>query len=435
MDLRTWTNPSAGRPPTPPPPVISGDEGKDGWAKLKTPSKSDRDKDLTKPSTPSASSSSSSSTVNDDCNSKRERERERNSRDRLGRPRLFNKFPIDPKEMRFGRRGRESERNDRKIEIIMKQAAEQLSQGAITKAQYNKLIQEVLHMNEDEKLKAAQRKDSEMVWDKSVVLDERGESTRAKDSHPPMRNNGPRWTQPWKHGPWAHPPPFPQFNPDYRPIAPWQPARNFGPYRPQDYYHPHHPLEPTPRMRPGIMGTVGNSMMPPNGPVNAHLHVNNPHQTAELPAALASRLNSNSMIMSAHLTGQSGSTAAAAATTGNAVVASANPMARDQMPERHADPMLNGSNTMYSNQCLPPPDFQLVKEITKDTTKTIDIDNVTREIRYYNDTGVIFMDFNDPREIGFQKGISKVVINDTEVVHCTFGEPYKEFTYNGEVHR
>lgn len=84
------------------------------------------------------------------------------------------------KERRRG--ARDYERNsDRNIEIIMKEAAEQLNQGTITKSQYNKLIQEVLHMSEDQKLRAAQRKEREnKMWDRG----DKGMRSKEHGMHP-----------------------------------------------------------------------------------------------------------------------------------------------------------------------------------------------------------------------------------------------------------
>lgn len=138
--MRTLTHPNAGRPPTPPPPVISGEDGKDGWAKIKLQVRSEREK------------------VSTSGDEKQDRDRNRN---RLGRPRLYSKLPDDPKERRrtlqtsedadgkSGRRNRDSyernsEMNTESLERIMKDAAEKLEQGDITKTEYNALIQGVI---------------------------------------------------------------------------------------------------------------------------------------------------------------------------------------------------------------------------------------------------------------------------------------------------
>ncbi|OAD61193.1 Pre-mRNA cleavage complex 2 protein Pcf11 [Eufriesea mexicana] len=375
VDLRTLTHPKAGRPPTPPPPVISGEDGKDGWAKLKTPSKNDREKQPNN---------------TDDKRDGRDR-----NRDRLGRLRLYNKLPDDPKERRrtlsnedqdnrSGRRGRENDKpeknEDRNIEIIMKQAAEQLNQGSITKTQYNTLIQEVLHMSEDRKLRAAQRKEKE-VGDRASTFSPSGdkEMIRNKD-HPITRNpNGPRWqNQPWQQpGPWAHPPgppyggPQGHFNSEFRPVGPWQNPRHFGPMRPDYQYHGgfNHTIGPNPRLGPGIMGPMG-----PNGPLMSNLLPNGPIGPMGMPNP---------------------------------------PISRE----------------------LPPPDPKLLDEIARDTMKSINIDSIPREIRYYGQTGVVFMNWDDPREIGFQDGIRRILIDDKDTITCAFNDQYKEFIYEGEVHR
>ncbi|KYN37984.1 Pre-mRNA cleavage complex 2 protein Pcf11 [Trachymyrmex septentrionalis] len=398
VDLRTLTHPNAGRPPTPPPPVISGEDGKDGWAKLKTPTKNDRDKQVN--------------------NTDDKRDRDRN-RDRLGRLRLYNKLPDDPKERRRtlsneeqdsrpGRRGRENdkpERNDdRNIEIIMKQAAEQLNQGSITKMQYNTLIQEVLHMSEDRKLRAAQRKEKEagtVIWEKGINMDISGPGDRAatfspsndkemirNKEHPMPRNpNGPRWqNQPWQQ-PWAHPPgppyggPQGHFNSDMRPVGPWQNPRHFGPMRPDYQYHSgfNHNMGPNPRLGPGMIGPIG-----PNGPIMSNLLPNGP-------------------------------------------MGPMGPLPNPPIPMGCHPAMMMNNGPMPNLMTNMPP--------LTDTMKSINIDNIPREIRYYGQIGVVFMNWDDPREIGFQDGIRRILIDEKDTITCAFNDQYKEFMYEGEVHR
>ncbi|XP_012218940.1 pre-mRNA cleavage complex 2 protein Pcf11 isoform X2 [Linepithema humile] len=445
VDLRTLTHPKAGRPPTPPPPVISGEDGKDSWAKLKTPTKNDRDKQIN--------------------NADEKRERDRN-RDRLGRLRLYNKLPDDPKErrrtlsneeqdVRPGRRGRENdkpERNDdRNIEIIMKQAAEQLNQGSITKTQYNTLIQEVLHMSEDRKLRAAQRKEKEgtIIWEKGINMDMSGAADRVASfspsndkevirnkEHPIPRNpNGPRWNQPWQQ-PWAHPPgpygPQGHFNSDMRSVAPWQNPRHFGPMRPDYQYHGafNHNMGPNPRLGPGMMGPMG-----PNGPIMSNLLPNG-------PMGPMGPMANPSMAMGCH--------PAMMMNNGPMTNLMTNPNIPPLVSGRNASPNtsakydLEDSDQSYGNVVknagshnreLPPPDSKLLTEIARDTMKSINIDNIPREIRYYGQTGVVFMNWDDPREIGFQDGVRRILIDEKDTITCAFNDQYKEFIYEGEVHR
>ncbi|XP_018312633.1 uncharacterized protein Pcf11 isoform X1 [Mycetomoellerius zeteki] len=448
VDLRTLTHPNAGRPPTPPPPVISGEDGKDGWAKLKTPTKNDRDKQVN--------------------NTDDKRDRDRN-RDRLGRLRLYNKLPDDPKERRRtlsndeqdsrpGRRGRENdkpERNDdRNIEIIMKQAAEQLNQGSITKMQYNTLIQEVLHMSEDRKLRAAQRKEKEagtVIWEKGINMDISGPGDRAatfspsndkemirNKEHPMPRNpNGPRWqNQPWQQ-PWAHPPgpsyggPQGHFNSDMRPVGPWQNPRHFGPMRPDYQYHSgfNHNMGPNPRLGPGMMGPMG-----PNGPIMSNLLPNGPMgpmgpmPNPPMPMGCHPAMMMNNGPMPNLITNMPPLTSG-----------------RNVSPNTSGKYDLEDNDHSYNNAVLknpgshsrelPPPDSKLLADIARDTMKSINIDNIPREIRYYGQTGVVFMNWDDPREIGFQDGIRRILIDEKDTITCAFNDQYKEFMYEGEVHR
>ncbi|XP_014476852.1 PREDICTED: uncharacterized protein LOC106745607 isoform X2 [Dinoponera quadriceps] len=452
VDLRTLTHPKAGRPPTPPPPVISGEDGKDGWAKLKTPTKNERDKQVN--------------------NVEDKRERDRN-RDRLGRLRLYNKLPDDPKERRRTlsneeqdarptRRSRENdkpERNeDRNIEIIMKQAAEQLNQGLITKTQYNTLIQEVLHMSEDRKLRAAQRKEKEsgtIVWEKSVNMDIPGPGERAalhqrkssspsndkevirSKEHPMPRNpNGPRWqNQPWQQ-PWAHPPgppyggPQGHFNSEMRPVAPWQNPRHFGPMRPDYQFHGfNHNMGPSPRL--GMMGPMG-----PNGPIMSNLLPNGPIGPMGMPNPPMSIGCHPAMMMN---NGPMGNLMANPSMPSLSSGRNVSPNTASKYDLEDNDPnypscAVKHQGGPYSRE-LPPPDSKLLAEISRDTMKSINIDNIPREIRYYGQTGVVFMNWDDPREIGFQDGIRRILIDEKDTITCAFNDPYKEFIYEGEVHR
>ncbi|EZA52087.1 Pre-mRNA cleavage complex 2 protein Pcf11 [Ooceraea biroi] len=451
VDLRTLTHPKAGRPPTPPPPVISGEDGKDSWAKLKSPSKNERDKQV------------------NNADDKRDRDR---NRDRLGRLRLYNKLPDDPKErrrtlsneeqdIRPGRRGRENdkpERNDdRNIEIIMKQAAEQLNQGTITKTQYNTLIQEVLHMSEDRKLRAAQRKEKEagtVIWEKGINMDMPGdraatfnpsndkEMMRGGKEHPMPRNpNGPRWQnqQPWQQ-PWAHPPgppysgPQGHFNSDMRHVGPWQNPRHFGPMRPDYQYHGgfNHNMGHNPRLGPSMMGPMG-----PNGPIMPNLLSNGPMgPMGPMPSpAMGMGCHPAMMMNNGPMTGLMANSNIPSLASGRN--ASPNTSAKYDLEDNDQSYGRDATTKSLSahNRELPPPDSKLLAEIARDTMKSINIDNVPREIRYYGQTGVVFMNWDDPREIGFQDGIRRILIDDKDTITCAFNDQYKEFMYEGEVHR
>ncbi|KAK9886933.1 hypothetical protein WA026_019192 [Henosepilachna vigintioctopunctata] len=69
----------------------------------------------------------------------------------------------------------------------------------------------------------------------------------------------------------------------------------------------------------------------------------------------------------------------------------------------------------------------LVGPATQEDIKTIKIDGLFRYIRYYDDVAVIFMHWDDPREISFQDGTRRVVFNDTYTYMLNFNEPYREY--------
>lgn len=381
VDLRTLTNPKAGRPPTPPPPVISDGENKTSWAKIKTPHKSsDRE---------SRSSTDGEKSGN-------------SGRDRLGRPRLCSHRSDD-----FGGRDRRNrnplrdlDKNERdpeqNIEIIMRQAAEQLNQKQITRDQYNRLIQEVLHMSEDQKLRAAKLKEQE-----DMIIWERGnfdENMRHRSSP-----NGPRWNGPW-HGPWPPPPPHgrPPFGPPFGPIAPWQ--RPFPNMRhPGDFpFHGFNPRMPIlPPNGPIIMPPLPMPRGPPMNVVNGATQ--NPQQQLQQETN-----NRNSP---------------ANVDNGNC----------DNANNGNSDNNVGVGG--LSGGELPAANVQMLEEIAKDSMKSINIDQALREIRYYGDTGVVFMNWDDPRDIGFQNGQRRILIDDKDTVLCNFNEDYKEFLYEGDVHR
>ena len=66
--------------------------------------------------------------------------------------------------------------------------------------------------------------------------------------------------------------------------------------------------------------------------------------------------------------------------------------------------------------------------------KTINIDNIPREIRFYGDKAVILMAADDPRELGFQPA-TRLVFVDNVTVECAIGNDYVDFNFDGHLHR
>jgi hypothetical protein len=67
--------------------------------------------------------------------------------------------------------------------------------------------------------------------------------------------------------------------------------------------------------------------------------------------------------------------------------------------------------------------------------RTINIDGVPREIRFYGDTAVVMLAWDDPREIGFQGGARTVTFDDRESVLCSLNDSYRECIIDGITHR
>ncbi|XP_049279637.1 uncharacterized protein LOC125762019 isoform X1 [Anopheles funestus] len=70
-----------------------------------------------------------------------------------------------------------------------------------------------------------------------------------------------------------------------------------------------------------------------------------------------------------------------------------------------------------------------------DCVRTINIDGIQREIRFYEEIAVIFINWDEPKEIGFQKGARMVVVDDRETFELGFNEPYKSVSIENKVYQ
>lgn len=82
---------------------------------------------------------------------------------------------------------------------------------------------------------------------------------------------------------------------------------------------------------------------------------------------------------------------------------------------------------------IPPTDYKVIEYIDQDPVKTIQIDCVSREIRFYGDTAVIMLDWDDPREIKFLPGCRRVTFDNKDSVVLSFNEPYKQVEIDDQV--
>lgn len=81
-----------------------------------------------------------------------------------------------------------------------------------------------------------------------------------------------------------------------------------------------------------------------------------------------------------------------------------------------------------------PVDLNVIEYIEQDTMRTIHIDGIAREIRYYDSTAVVMLDWDDPREISFESGHRRISFDD-ESYSLTLNDEYVSITIDGQPHR
>lgn len=100
-----------------------------------------------------------------------------------------------------------------------------------------------------------------------------------------------------------------------------------------------------------------------------------------------------------------------------------------------APPIMNAWIAQAAQPITP---VQPVTLVTKtgldDLVRTINIDGVPRDIRFYEEIAVVFMNFDDPREIGFEDGIRNLTIDGIQTVQLKFNNPYQPVLVNGQIH-
>lgn len=84
-------------------------------------------------------------------------------------------------------------------------------------------------------------------------------------------------------------------------------------------------------------------------------------------------------------------------------------------------------------QIIPPTDYRIIEYIDQDPMKTIEIDGVPREIRFYGETAIIMLDWDDPREIKFLPGSRRITFDNKDSVVLSFNEEYKQVEIDDQV--
>lgn len=71
----------------------------------------------------------------------------------------------------------------------------------------------------------------------------------------------------------------------------------------------------------------------------------------------------------------------------------------------------------------------------EDLVRSITIDGTAKEIRFYDQVAIVFMEADQPREIGFQNGQRNIYIDNHEPILLQFNDDYKAFVIGGETFR
>ncbi|XP_073991585.1 uncharacterized protein [Rhodnius prolixus] len=84
-------------------------------------------------------------------------------------------------------------------------------------------------------------------------------------------------------------------------------------------------------------------------------------------------------------------------------------------------------------QDVPPSDIQVLELIEKDTMRPIRIDGIVREVRFYGETAVIILSWDDPREVMFQQGSRRLIVDEHEQFILHFNSPYRDCIIDGQI--
>uniref|UniRef100_A0A224X4V7 Pre-mRNA cleavage complex 2 protein Pcf11 n=1 Tax=Panstrongylus lignarius TaxID=156445 RepID=A0A224X4V7_9HEMI len=84
-------------------------------------------------------------------------------------------------------------------------------------------------------------------------------------------------------------------------------------------------------------------------------------------------------------------------------------------------------------QDVPPADPHVLELIEKDTMRPIKIDGIVREVRFYGETAVIMLTWDEPREVLFQPGSRRLIIDDSEHFLLHFNSPYRDCLIDGHI--
>ncbi|KAJ8720492.1 hypothetical protein PYW08_005957 [Mythimna loreyi] len=347
-------------------------------------------------------------------------------KDRLGRPLLFSKSPSIERERRRTLSSDDTDlreedeqgfvENKKSISIIMSQAKEHFTDGQLDKNQYNTLMYQILQLNEKLKLKEAKQRESLEISKrrlKAHTLEENHKVASPKSS-PTERNRFGDIDERITPSVFLDTPPDSQgmlptgADSDMRvnsdgvdgthkkgllPLPPVMPM--YGPYQP---------------MWRGPRGTRGEEF----GPRRFRGPAPPPFYRGKFDKRGPRVPFDSRMPMPPLPTPKIGTC------QGECPLP---PYERSESPPPLGAPGF----------AIPPTDFKVLEYIDQDPFKTIQIDGVPREIRFYGDTAVIMLDWDDPREIKFLPGCRRVTFDNKDSIVLNFNENYKQVEIDDQV--
>ncbi|XP_041969984.1 pre-mRNA cleavage complex 2 protein Pcf11 isoform X2 [Aricia agestis] len=347
-------------------------------------------------------------------------------KERIGRPLHFSKSPSIERDRRRTISSEDIDLRSDKVEdfdaqdhkktisIIMNQAKEQYNDGQMDKNQYNTLMYQVLQLSEKLKLKEAKQRESLEVSKRKLNAHIENSKVPSPKSSPSDRNNfgdidervlKPNLVEPSEnnfnshqdsdmriknHGEMMEP-----VQPGFLPVPPMMPVPPFmGPYpmwRGQpgmrmEEFGPRRFRGPNP-MGPFYRGKFDKRM--PRLPFD-------PRMAMPLPTPKLG-------------------------------------MCQGESPLRPYERSITPPPLGAPGYGVPPTDFKILEYIDQDPVKTIQIDGIPREIRFYGETAVIMLDWDDPREIKFLPGCRRVTFDNKDSIVLNFNEGYKQVEIDDQV--
>lgn len=313
------------------------------------------------------------------------------------------------------------EANDEKVRTIITQAQELLETKSINSEQYKNLLQTVMSINESNKLKEAKRRESlnaakaklhtieednnsegrQQAAAREAILKKRIPKLR-RNSADPNANVSPRSD--------VGSPLYEDSNSQDAITKPKTSERRLRPSKwgdKADSWNANNGNSKRSAANFGLRGTTGvpHPPMPPMPNPNLRLPQLAPWQVG-MPSAFHN--------------------------------ASQLPMVRGQVPPPPQPPVVSAVMpnvpVAAAVPAIPKP-CNSIDNPQADLVRTITIDGMTKEIRIYDKIAIVFMDVDQPREIGFQAGQRSICIDNQEPFVLQFNDDFKPITIGGEIHQ